>query len=177
MPPATFMSLMNEAFSRYLDKFIIVYLDDILIYSETWEDHLDHIRKALKVRKEKLYAKLSKCCFGAQEVDYLGFIIRPSGVAINPHKTQAIEQWPTPRSKKDVQSFLGLINYYRRFIKHCSKISKPLTERTKNVPFAWHSDAENALAKLKKKVTTAPILPTFNNDYPVIVTTDASKKQ
>ncbi len=81
------MSLMNEAFSQYLDEFIIVYLDDILIYSDTWEDHLDHIRKALKVlRKEKLYAKLSKCCLGAQEVDYLGFIGRPSGVAINPHK-------------------------------------------------------------------------------------------
>ncbi len=171
------MSLMNEAFSQYLDKFIIVYLDDILIYSDTSDDHLDHIRKALNVLgKEKLYAKLSKYCFGAQEVDYLGFIIRPSGVAINLHKAQAIEQWPTPRSKKDVQSFLGLIKCYRRFIKDCSKISKRLTEFTMEVLFAWHSDAVNDFATLKKTVTTAPILQTFHDDYPVIVTTDASKK-
>ncbi len=175
--PATFMSLMNEAFKEYLDKFVVVYLDDILIYSETWEDHLEHLRKALEIlRKEKLFAKLSKCTFGAQEVEYLGFILRSDGVAINPHKNKAIQEWPIPKSKKDVQSFLGLINYYRRFIKNCSKVSKPLTELTKDVPFVWNERSAEAFKALKEMVTTAPILQAFREDLPVIVTTDASKK-
>ena len=105
--PATFMSLMNEVFSEFLDQFVIVYLDDILVYSETWEEHLKHIRKVLEIlRKQKLYAKLSKCCFGAQEVDYLGFILRPSGVAIDPHKTRSIEEWLFLNVRKTSNHFL-----------------------------------------------------------------------
>lgn len=174
--PAKFMELMNESFTKYLDKFVIVYLDDILVYSESWEDHLRHLRKTLDIlRKEKLYAKRSKCFFGAQEVEYLGFILKPNGVAMNPHKTRAITEWPTPESKKDIQSFLGLVNYYRRFIKNCSGISKPLTELTKNVPFIWTTPAEESFEKLKSVITSAPVLRTFRDDLPVFVTTDASK--
>ena len=132
------MSLMNNVCSEHLDKFVIVYLDEILVYSDTWEENLDHIRRVLvKLRKEKRYAKVSKCYFGAQKVDYLGFILRPSGVAIDPHKTKAIEEWPKPENKKEVHSFLGLVNYYKRFIKNCSDIAKPLTALTKDVVFVW----------------------------------------
>ena len=173
--PATFMSLMNQIFSEHLDKFVIVYLDDILIYSDTWEEHLRHIKKTLQIlREQKLYAKVSKCCFGAQEVDYLGFILRPSGVAIDPHKTKAIKEWPQPESKKEVQSFLGLVNYYRRFIPGCSNIAKPLTELTKDVPFQWTDRTQDSFEMLKSKITSAPVLQTFHPDYPTIVTTDAS---
>ena len=107
-------------------------------------------------------------------MDYLGFILRPSGVAIDPHKTKAIEEWPTPACKKDVQSFLGLVNYYRRFIRNCSDIAKPLTALTKDVPFVWTEITQEAFENLKKKVTSAPVLQTFHPDYETVVTTDAS---
>ena len=173
--PATFMTLMHEIFKENLDDFIIIYLDDILIYSKTWEEHLKHVRATLEIlRKNKLFAKLSKCTFGVREVDYLGFILRSNGVAINPHKTSAIKEWPTPKSKKDVQSFLGLINYYRRFIRDCSKIARPLTELTKDVPFAWSKTTQKSFEHLKNKITSAPVLKTFDPRLPVFVTTDAS---
>ena len=174
--PAAFMSLMDSIFKDYTDKFIIAYLDDILVYSDTWEEHLKHIRLTLLIlRKHKLYAKLSKCVFGAQEVEYLGHILRAGKVAMNPNKTQAIESWETPTSKKELQSFLGLVNYYRRFIKDCSKIGKPLTELTKNVPYVWTKEANKAFQILKKAVVSAPVLHQYNPKYPIFVTTDASK--
>ncbi len=114
----TFMSLMNVVFSEYLDKFFIVYIDDILVCSNTWEENLAHIRKIVQVlREQKLYAKESKCVSGSQEVEYLGFIIKPSGVAINPHVIKSIEDWPINTSRKDIKSFLGIFNYYRRSMK------------------------------------------------------------
>ena len=132
--PASFMTLMNDVFRNELDKFVIVYLDDILVYSRTWEEHLKHIRVVLtKLREQRLYGKISNCEFGIQEVEYLGHILQPSGIRVDPHKTSIIKQWPTPTCKKHVQSFLGLVNYYRRFIKGCSALSKPLTTLTKNV--------------------------------------------
>ena len=174
--PATFMSLMNDIFRPYLDKFISAYLDDILIYSNNLENHLRHLRLTLnKLREHKLYAKLSKCQFAVQEVEYLGFLLKPGGVCINPSKIDAIKSWEVPKSKRDVQSFMGMINYFRRFIKDCSKIAKPLTELTKNVEFVWDERTEKAFEKLKQCVTTAPVLKNFCQDSPVIVTTDASK--
>ena len=174
--PASFMDLMNSVFNPYLDKFIIIYLDDILIYSEEEKDHLGHIRKTLEIlRKNKLYAKLAKCTFCVPEVEYLGFILKGNGVIINPHKTSAIESWETPSCKRDVQSFLGLVNYYRRFVRNCSAIAKPLTELTKNTPFVWTDRQDEAFKTLKRAITTAPVLKTFDPEYPVVVTTDASK--
>ncbi len=126
--------------------------------------HLDHIRKVLQVlREQKLYTKKSKCVFGSQEVDYLMFIIKPSCVAIDPHKAKAIEAY----------FFLGLVSYYRRYIRHCSGIAKPLTELTKNFPFVRSNNAEDVFRTLKQKVNTAPVLRLFHQDYPGIVTTDA----
>ena len=174
--PATFMNLMNEIFREHLDVFVIVYLDDILIYSKTWKDHLDHIRVVLEIlRKEKLYGKISKCVFGVTEVEYLGHIISQDGVSVDPQKVQAITEWPVPRSKQHVQSFLGLVNYYRRFIRDCSKIAKPLTELTKNTPFEWNEPQKNSFELLKKAICSVPVLRNFDAALPIYVTTDASQ--
>ena len=174
--PAEFMSLMNKIFKEYTDKFVLVYLDDILVYSKTWEDHIRHVRLVLdRLRKEKLYAKFSKCKFGVQEVEYLGFILRAGKLAMNPNKTKAIEAWETPTNKKELQSFLGLVNYYRRFIKNCSKIAKPLTELTKDVPFRWSEETQNAFDQLKNTIISAPVLAQFDPDKTIFVTTDACK--
>lgn len=110
--PAAFMSLMDTIFQDYTDKFIIAYLDDILLYSNTWGDHLKHIRMTLQMlRKHKLYVKLSKCVFGVQEIEYFRHILKADKVAMNPNKTQAIELWEKSTSKKKLQLFLGLVNY------------------------------------------------------------------
>lgn len=127
------------------------------------------------LRKHKLYTKLSKCVFGAQEVEYLGHILKAGRVAVNPNKAQAIESWETPTSRKELQSFLGLVNYYRRFIKNCSKIVKPLTDLTKNVPYVWNKKADDAFKELKKTVISAPVLNQYKPKYPIFVITDASK--
>ena len=113
--------------------------------------------------------------FGVQEIEYLGFVIKALKLAMNQNKTRAIEAWRDPSFKKELQSFLGLVNYYRRFIKNCSKIAKPLTELTKNVPFDWTDKAKDAFNTLKKAVTSAPVLHQFHPDYPIVITTDASK--
>ena len=174
--PAAFMSLMDTIFKNYTDKFLIAYLDDILVYSDTWGDHLKHIRMTLQIlRNHKLYAKLSKCVFGVQEVEYLGHILKAGKVAMSSNKTEAIESWEKPTSKKELQSFLGLVNYYRRFIRNCSKIGKPLTDLTKDVPYVWSKEADEAFRLLKKAVTSAPVLNQYNPKYPIYVTTDASK--
>lgn len=174
--PATFMTLMNNVLREYLNKFVAVYLDDILVYSETLEDHVKHLESILKkLQEHKLYAKLSKCTFAVAEVEYLGHIIGSKGVRMDPNKTKAIKDWPTPRNKKDVQSFLGLLNYYRRFIRSCSAKAKPLTELTKNVPFIWKEETQKAFESLKRTISEAPVLKTFDPKLPIIVTTDASK--
>ena len=174
--PTTFISLMNDVLREFLNSFVAVYLDDILIYSKTFEEHMQHLQQVLeKLRQNKLFAKLSKCTFATQEVEYLGHILGPSGVRMDPHKINSIRNWPTPKSKKDGQSFMGLFNYYRRFIEGCSKIAKPLTELTKNVPFEWNRNAQEAFEALKKRVTQEPILHTFDPKLPIIVTTAAFK--
>ena len=174
--PAAFMSIMNDVFRDYINKFVCCYLDDILIYSNSWKEHVAHIELVLqRLREEKLYAKLSKCEFGVQEVEYLGFVLRAGRIAMNPNKTRAIEVWETPKSKKELQSFLGLVNYYRRFIKDCSKIAKPLTNLTKNVPFVWSEGANEAFNILKQTVISAPVLRQFSESLPIVVTTDTSK--
>ena len=174
--PGFFMTLMNEVFSDYIDKFMIVYLDDILIYSRNWEEHLRHIKLVLqRLRKHKLYGKLTKCIFGVQEVEYLGFILKTDRITVDPNKVQAIQAWKVPSCKKDIQSFLGMVNFYRRFIKNCASIAKPLTQLTKNVPFDWNAEAQKSFDALKEVLVTAPVLKAFNPNCPIIVTTDASR--
>lgn len=173
--PATFMSLMNDVFRECLDKFTMVYLDDILIYSSTYNEHIEHIHKALSLlRENKLYAKRSKCEFAKTSVEYLGHIISDQGFSMEEDKIKSIQNWPRPTCKRDVQSFLGLVNFYRRFIRNCSRISRPLTKITGNVPFNWTNYEQNAFDKLRKAVTSAPVLRAFDPELSTCVTTDAS---
>jgi hypothetical protein len=127
--PAYFMYLINKVFIEYLDKFIVVFIDDILVYSRSEEEHKEHLHLALqKLRENRLYTKLSKCEFWMKQVAFLGHVISKGGISVDPSKVQDVLSWNAPTSVGDIQSFLGLAGYYRRFIKGFSKISKPMTE-------------------------------------------------
>lgn len=174
--PATFMRLMHDVFMPFLDKFVIVYLDDILVYSKTPEDHLEHLRQVLEVlRKHKLFAKLKKCEFGVPTLEFLGHVISGEGIQTDPKKIKSITEWPTPRSSVDVLRFLGLANFYRRFVKDFSKISAPLTALTGNVQFKWGQPEQQAFEKLKLALTTAPVLIMPDFSKPFIIKCDASQ--
>ena len=142
--PATFQQLMNRVFAKELDAFVLVYLDDILIFSKTKEEHLHHIKIALeRLRVQKIYARLHKCEFFCDKVEYLGFDVSEAGVQLSPDKVRAIMEWPRPSTVKDVQSFLGLANFYRRFVRNFSLKAKPLTELTKDkVTWKWEEPQE-----------------------------------
>jgi hypothetical protein len=137
--PATFQRLMNTILQPYLDRFAVVYLDDILIYSKTPQEHLDHVRLVLQALQEHhLHIKLKKCAFGLAQVDFLGHVISAAGIQVDPAKVQAIKQWPQPRTRKQVKAFLGLSGFYRRFIRSYATIALPLTQLTSDaVPFKW----------------------------------------
>ncbi|GJS98917.1 putative reverse transcriptase domain-containing protein [Tanacetum coccineum] len=131
--PAVFMDLMNRVCKPYLDKFVIVFIDDILIYSKTKEEHEVYLKLVLELlRKEKLYAKFSKCEFWLQEVNFLGYVVNQSGIHVDPSKIKAVKNWKAPTTSSEVRSFLGLAGYYRRFIANLSKIAKPLTPNSRN---------------------------------------------
>jgi hypothetical protein len=137
--PAYFMYLMNKVFMEYLDKFVMVFIDDILIYSRSEEEYEEHLRIVLqKLREHRLYAKLSKCEFWMKQVTFLGHIISKGGISVDPSKIQDVLGWNAPTSVGDIQSFLGLAGYYQRFIEGFSKISKPMTELLENdKKFEW----------------------------------------
>jgi hypothetical protein len=158
--PAIFMNLMNKIFMPYLDKFVIVFIDDILIYSKNKEDHAKHLRMALQVlREHQLYAKFSKCEFWLDQVEFLGHVISKEGIAVNPSKVQSVLDWQAPTNMKEIRGFLGMAGYYRRFIEGFSKIAGLRTKLLrKNTPFEWSEKCEESFQELKKKLTTAPIL-------------------
>ena len=135
--PAAFMDLMNRVFKDFLDSFVIIFIDDILIYSPTKEDHMEHLRKVLTVLKEKqLYAKFKKCEFWIERVVFLGHVVSKEGISVDPGKVEAVTKWQRPKNVFEVRSFLGLAGYYHRFVEGFSKISNPLTQLTrKGVPF------------------------------------------
>ncbi|GJY00858.1 reverse transcriptase domain-containing protein [Tanacetum coccineum] len=174
--PAVFMDLMNRVCKPYLDKFVIVFIDDILIYSRNKEEHANHLRIILELLKEeKLYAKFSKCDFWISIVQFLGHVIDSQGIHVDPAKIEAVKNWASPTTPTEVRQFLGLAGYYRRFIKDFSKIAKSLTELTqKNKKYIWGEDQESAFQLLKQKLCEAPILalPEGNNDF--VVYCDAS---
>ncbi|CAA7046739.1 unnamed protein product [Microthlaspi erraticum] len=129
--PAAFMRLMNEVFHDYLDSFVIIFIDDILIYSKTKEEHQRHLKKVLeRLRGQKLYAKFSKCCFWKREIGFLGHRISEQGVSADSEKIEVIKEWPTPTNATEVRSFLGLAAYYRKFVNGFSSIAKPMTKLT-----------------------------------------------
>ncbi|KAJ9544987.1 hypothetical protein OSB04_024694 [Centaurea solstitialis] len=175
--PAAFMDLMNRVCKPYLDNFVIVFIDDILIYSKTAEEHGEHLRKVLQMlKRERLYAKFSKCEFWLKEVQFLGHVVTQEGIKVDPTKIEAIKDWESPKSPSEVRSFLGLAGYYRRFIEHFSAIATPLTELTrKDVKFEWTSTCEYAFNNLKGKLTSAPILTLPNRTDGFVVYCDASK--
>nr|GEZ85981.1 putative reverse transcriptase domain-containing protein [Tanacetum cinerariifolium] len=158
--PAVFMDLMNRVCKPYLDKFVIVFIDDILIYSKNKEEHGEQLKTVLKLLKdEKLYAKFSKCDFWLNSVQFLGHVIDSSGIHVDPAKIEAIKSWAAPTTLTEVRQFLGLAGYYRRFIKEFSLIAKPLSKLTqKNKPFVWGNNEEEAFQTLKRKLCSAPIL-------------------
>ncbi|WVZ94102.1 hypothetical protein U9M48_040039 [Paspalum notatum var. saurae] len=158
--PAFFMYMMNLVFMNELDKFVVVFIDDILIYSKSEEEHKKHLRVVLtQLREHKLYAKFSKCAFWLKEVSFLGHNLSEKGVAVDPSKVKDVLNWKQPETVLEIRSFLGLTGYYRRFIKDFSKTAKPMTSLTKkNAKYVWSSNCEEAFQTLKKLLTSAPVL-------------------
>jgi hypothetical protein len=140
------MNMMNKVFVDKLDKFVVVFIDDILIYSSTTEEHEQHLRVVLeKLRQNQLYAKFSKCDFWLEEVAFLHHVLTAEGVAVDPAKIEAMKEWEQPRNVTDIRSFLGLAGYYRRFIENFSKIAKPMTNLLKKTnKFEWTPECEHS---------------------------------
>jgi hypothetical protein len=174
--PAVFMDLMNRIFRPFLDQFIIVFIDDILIFSQTEAEHEEHLRITLQtLRDHQLYAKFSKCEFWLSEVKFLGHVISGDGIAVDPSKVEAVTDWQQPTTVSEIRSFLGLAGYYRKFIQDFSRIATPLTRLTKKgVQFVWDSRCEEAFKCLKEKLTSAPVLMIPRSDQCFVVYTDAS---
>ncbi|GJR75498.1 putative reverse transcriptase domain-containing protein [Tanacetum coccineum] len=176
--PAVFMDLMNRVCKPYLDKFVIVFIDDILVYSKDEEEHGKHLKIILELlKKERLYAKFSKCDFWLDSVQFLGHVIDHSGVHVDPAKIEAIKSWAAPTTPTEVRQFLGLAGYYRRFIEGFSLISKPLTKLTrKNKKYELGKEEEEAFQTLKQKLCSAPILALPEGTEDFMVYCDASLK-
>lgn len=175
--PGTFQALMNSIFGPYLRKFVLVFFDDILIYSKSLKEHMEHIEIVLKLLKEnQLCAKLSKCVFAVQQVEYLGHVISADGVATDPQKIKAIVDWPIPDNVTKLRSFLGLAGYYRRFIKGYGVICRPLHDLLKKGQFIWKNEHDKAFAQLQQALITAPVLALPDFSQPFILETDASGK-
>ena len=173
---ATFQRLKNNTFKDELDTFISVYLDDILVFSRTVEEHLKHVHIALeKLRKAKTYGRLHKCEFFKTHVECLGFDVSAQGIMPSPEKVKAVVEWPRPSTVKDVRSFLGLAGFYPRLIRNFSQKARQLTDLTKDkTPWKWESAEEKAFEELKESLVTAPVLKMPDFDKPFVLTTDAS---
>ncbi|CAM8880125.1 unnamed protein product [Rhodiola kirilowii] len=173
--PCTFQGLMNHLFRDIARKFLLVFFDDILVYSASWTDHLQHLELVFSIlRQHHLYLKMSKCTFGATRIEYLGHIISAEGVSTDPSKIKAVQDWPAPRNQQQLRSFLGLANYYRRFIRNYSVIACPLTDLLRKDSFSWNSEAAKAFHNLKDALSSSPVLALPNFDKQFTVETDAS---
>ncbi len=175
--PAVFQALVNDVLRDMVDRFVFVYLDDILIFSQNERDHVQHVRRVLqRLLENRLFAKVEKCQFHARSVPFLGFILSPDGIRMDPTKVKAVADWPTPDSRRAVQRFLGFANFYRRFIRNFSQVALPLTDLTSTKKrFCWSSQAQTAFESLKSRFTSAPILNTPDPSRQFIVEVDASE--
>src|SRR6266540_4720926 len=176
--PATFQRLMNYVLHNYLNDFVVIYLDDILVCSDTFEEHLAHIRKVFnKLREANLVIKLKKCKFGQRKIKFLGYTIGNDGIRTDPKNIEKIINCPVPTDVTGVRKFMGLCNYYRKFIKDLSKFSKTLRQLLKkDIKFLWELKEQETFEKLKKILTEAPVLLFPNFDKPFILCTNASLK-
>ena len=155
----TFQSLMNEVFKPYLRRFVLIFFDDILIYNKGLEEHEKHLTTVLQtLANHKLYARMSKCVFAANEVEYLRHVISRQKVQTNPKKIKAMKDWPIPKNLKTLRGFLGLTGYYRKFIKGYGQIAAPLTALLKKNTFEWTNKADEAFERLKEAVSQPPVL-------------------
>ena len=158
----------------FLRKFVLAFLDDILIYSKTLDDHVTHLRAVLeKLQSPRFYLKRSKCSFAQSHIDYLGHIISQHGVATNPSKTQAMQAWPIPTKVTELRGFLGLTGYYRRFVRNYGIIVKPLTQLLRKKQFTWTIEATPAFNALKQAMAQTPVLQLPDFTQPFVVETDA----
>jgi Reverse transcriptase (RNA-dependent DNA polymerase)/RNase H-like domain found in reverse transcriptase len=175
--PAYFLSLIHRVFSDYLDQFVVIFIDDILVYSRSRNEHARHLRLTLQqLREHKLYAKLSKCEFWLEQVGFLGHIISKDGLAVDPQKILAITEWRPPTTQTKVRSFLGLAGYYRRFVEGFSILAAPLTQLLqKGVKFEWTPKQQQSFEELKRRLVSTPILAMSvpNTEYSIY--TNASR--
>ncbi|XP_024959495.1 uncharacterized protein LOC112500284 [Cynara cardunculus var. scolymus] len=173
--PAMFQAIMNDIFRPYLRKCVVVFFDDILVYSPTWKQHICDLSLVLHVlMTNRFVVNQEKCSFGQSSVEYLGHIIDGKGVSIDLKKVQAVLDWPTPKQVKGVRGFLGLSSYYRKFVRNYGSIAKPLTELTKKDNFHWNEVTQQSFDLLKTAITTAPVLAFPNFSVPFVVECDAS---
>ncbi|KAA3473717.1 DNA/RNA polymerases superfamily protein [Gossypium australe] len=174
--PAVFMDLMNRVFRRFLDQFVVVFIDDILIYSKNEAEHAEHLRVVLQtLRGQRLYAKFSKCEFWMNEVSFLGHVVSVSGVRVDPNKIAAILEWKPPKNVSEIRSFLGLAGYYRRFVKGFSVIATPLTRLLqKDVKYEWSEKCQKSFEQLKALLTEAPVLTQPESSKEFTIFSDAS---
>jgi hypothetical protein len=174
--PAIFQHLMNDVFREFLDDFVVCYLDDILVFSKNEEEHINHVRLVLeKLRTAGLYAKLEKCVFHQPQVEFLGYIISGEGLSMDPKKIRTVTEWKKPATIRDVQCFLGFVNFYRIFIRNYSKIAAPLTRLIRKDKLEWNAEADQAFETLKKAFITTPILTHPDFQKPFFLETDASE--
>ncbi|XP_074271803.1 uncharacterized protein LOC141595737 [Silene latifolia] len=173
--PSTFMRLMNEVLKPFLGKFIVVYLDDILVYSKNLADHLRHLKLLFEVlRSQKLFGKKEKCSFVVDRVLFLGYVVSKDGVSVDQSKVEAIRSWPAPKTVTEVRSFLGLASFYRRFIQNFSSLASPMTDCLKKGTFLWDGAAQKSFELLKSKLCEAPVLALPDFSQPFEVECDAS---
>ena len=175
--PATFQAEMNHIFAKQLNKFVLVYLDDILIYSKTLKEHIAHMREVLLVlRNNKLYAKLSKCEFCLPEVTFLGHMVGKDGIKVDPKKIKSVRDYPVPKTVTEVRAFLGLCNYFRKYVKGYSHIAHPLTDLTnKDATLkSWNDTHNKSFEHLKKALCEAPVLKIADFNKPFTIVSDAS---
>ena len=174
--PATFQSAMNHIFEPLVRKGVLVFMDDILVYTSTLDEHVALLQQVFDIiQQHQFLIKLSKCSFGQQQIEYLGHCISPLGVSTEPSKVSAVQQWPVPTNLKELRGFLGLTGYYRKFIRHYGMISRPLTALLKKgTPFQWTTATHEAFSLLKQALTEAPVLAIPDFHQPFILETDAS---